>query len=100
MPYTKRAPRVAHLQVATEFNNSNDAPSAVHLSASLEASFMNDANPGDISYIPLKTVSFNLLDPALAALTIVAAGETVTYPKLAALLRKACLDQGQAQGRF
>jgi len=82
-----------------EYDPITDAPLAFPLGVSLEAPFANDADPNDISYVPLKKlVSFNLLDPALASATITAAGATVTYLKLAALLRKACIDRAAAQG--
>lgn len=97
--YTKQNTRVMRVQADTTFNDAGTA-TAVNMDVFLQTRLLvNDADPTDkVGERQLTKVSFDLLDPTLASTDITAAGKTVTYPQLAALIRKAALDRANAQG--
>lgn len=82
----------ANYTLATDVN-----PVSVPVQAGFTRLATNNTDPTDTT-TDNKTVSFDLLDPTLSAVTITAAGKTVTYPQLAALIRQAALDRANAAG--
>jgi len=98
MPYTKQNSRVPRFQIVTEFAGNTGTAIQVNATASLESLFTNDAVPTEAHSAPWRQVSFDMIAPAISGLTITAAGQTVTYLQLAALLRQASLDRATAQG--
>ena len=98
MPYTKQNTRVAQFSINTDFQGSSGTALNVFAVAHLESLLVNDADANDIIFPRNKIISFDLLDAATQAVNITAAGKTVTYPQLAALIRQACLDRATAQG--
>ena len=96
--YTKQNTRIMREQCDVTYD-ATGALVAANVSAFLQTRLLvNDADPTDVIQNPWKQVSYNLLDPALATTTITAGGTTVTYPKLAALMRQAALDRATAAG--
>ena len=95
--YTKQNARVVRWASTTTYNAAGTVI-AVPTEVLVVSQLVNNANSGDIVASDNQAVRFNLLDPSLAAVNITAAGKTVTYPQLAALLRQAALDQANAAG--
>lgn len=95
--YTKQNARVLRWQCDTTYNAAGTA-TAVNVDVFVVQQLVNDSNASDIVSPAHQRVSFDLLAPALSATTITAAGKTVTYPQLAALLRQAALDRANAAG--
>lgn len=99
MSYNKTAPRVITLSFQPTYVGSTNIPTALMASASLCYLFVNATVPSDfVVGQPLPSLRFNLFDPAISGLNITAAGKTVTYAQLAALLRQGVLDRAAAQG--
>ena len=73
-------------------------PTAVMTNAYVTNQVTLDADSSSVVETPWKLVQFNLLDPALASTNIVAAGKTINYVQLGALMRQAVLDQANAKG--
>ena len=96
--FTKQNTRVASLHIDTTFTGGTGTATAVKTYVYLEQVLVNDADANDIIPSAKKVIAFDMLDAALNGQTITAAGKTVTYPQLAALLRQASLDQANAQG--
>lgn len=98
MPYTKQNARVVRVQCDITYNHGG-AMTAANTAAFLVSRVTNDEDPsdtrGDNDLIP---VTFDLLDNTLNGVDITAMGETVSYAKLAALLRQMGLDRANAQG--
>ena len=95
--YTKQNSRVVRFQAEVTTVAGN--VTSVKCDAFLVSSFVNTTDATDIVDAPRwSAVQFDLLDPTLAAVNITAAGKTVTYPQLAALMRQASLDRATAQG--
>lgn len=96
--YTRQSARVARFQCDPVYDSSG-AVTAVPVQAFLAQRLVNDSDPNDVrgadALIP---VSFDMIDPAIAATTVTAAGKTVTYQQLAALMRQAVLDRANAAG--
>lgn len=97
MPYTKQNTRIPQFSISTVFLDNTGTALAVNAVAHVESLLINAADISDVVRPRQKTISFDLLDPLLTA-SITAAGKTVSYPQLAALLRQACLDRATAQG--
>jgi hypothetical protein len=97
MAFTKQNSRLVRFQ-ADPVYAADGTVSAVPIQTYLKAKLVNDADPQDSVDAAAKQVDFNLLDPAIMDTTITAAGKTVTYKELAALIRKACLDRANAAG--
>lgn len=96
--YTRQATRVERVQMDTTFDNAGTA-TAVRVDAFLRNKLLiNSTDGSDIVAGDWAKVSFDLLDANLTSTTISAAGKTVTYPQLAALLRQAALDRANAAG--
>lgn len=73
-------------------------PVSVPVQAGFTRLSTNNADSTDMM-LDSKTVSFDLLDPTLASTPITAGGVTLSgYGKLAALIRQAALDRGNAAG--
>jgi hypothetical protein len=97
--YTKQNTRVPRFQIQTEFQGNTGTALSVRADAYLETLLINDADATEVhGRGKWVQVSFDFLDPLLTGQTITAAGETVTYPALAALIRQASLDRATAQG--
>ncbi len=96
--YTKNNARIPRMHIKTEFSGNNGTASAVHVDVMVESILVNEADSEDALPAARGVVHFDLLDPALTATNITAAGKTVTYPQLAALLRQASLDRANAAG--
>ena len=96
--YTKQNARIHRLVVRTDFTGNTGTATAVTCDAYLESLLINEANASDVLPASVRVVSFDLLDPTLTGTAVTAAGKTVTYPQLAALLRQAALDRANAQG--
>lgn len=97
--YTKQTARFPRVQIETSFTGGSATATAVKVDAFVENVLVNDADSADVlGRGQWKQVSFDLLDPTLTATNITAAGKTVTYPQLAALLRQAALDRANAGG--
>lgn len=95
--YTKQNSRVVRFQAEVTTVAGN--VTAVKCDAFLVSSFVNTTDATDIVDAPKWTaVNFDLLDPTLAGVNITAAGKTVSYQQLAALIRQASLDRATAQG--
>jgi hypothetical protein len=96
--YTKQNARVVRVQFESAYNGGTQ-PVAVRADAFLVVRLVNDTDSTDVVFErDWKQVSFDLLDPDLASVEITASGKTVTYPQLAALIRKAALDRANAAG--
>lgn len=97
--YTKQTARFPRVQIETTFSAGTGTATAVKVDAFVENVLVNDSDANDVlAKGQWKTVSFDLLDPTLTAVNITAAGKTVTYPQLAALIRQAALDRANAVG--
>lgn len=72
-------------------------PVAIPVQAGFTRLATNNTDPTDTT-MDSKTITLDLLDPTLASVTITAAGKTVTYQQLAALIRQAALDRANAAG--
>ena len=97
MPYTKQNSRIASFHIETDFLGGTGTALAVKTTAHVESVLVNDADENDVILPQRKIVRFDMLDPLLASTNIVAAGKTVNYPQLGALIRQASLDQATAQ---
>jgi hypothetical protein len=96
--YTKQNTRVPRFQIQTEFQGNTGTAISVRADAYMETLLINDADATEVhGRNQWRQVSFDFLDPLLTGQTITAAGETVTYPALAALIRQASLDRANAQ---
>lgn len=98
MPYTKQNSRIPSFHIDTDFLGGTGTALAVKTTAHVESVLVNDADANDVVLPQRSIVRFDLLDPLLASTPIVAAGKTVTYPQLAALIRQAGLDRANANG--
>lgn len=96
--YTKQNTRINALHTNVTFDKGTATATAVRITAYLQQVLINDADTDDFVPAARGEVTFDLLDPTLQATPITAAGKTVTYPQLAALLRQAALDRANAQG--
>lgn len=95
---TRGNARLVYLGLNATYTLATDVnPSAVPVQVGFSRLATNNADPTDTT-TDSKTVSFDLLDPLLSSTTITAAGKTVTYPQLAALIRQAALDRANAAG--
>jgi hypothetical protein len=95
--YTKQNARVLRWQSDTSYDAAGSA-TAVKVDVFVVQQLVNDNNPSDIIAPTQQRVSFDLLDASLSATNITAAGKTVTYLQLAALMRQAALDRANAAG--
>lgn len=96
--YTRQATRVERIQMDTTFDNTGTA-TAVRVDAFLRNKLLiNSTDGSDIVAGDWAKVSFDLLDVNLAGISITAAGKTVSYVQLAALIRQAALDRANAAG--
>jgi len=96
--YTRQNARVERMQFDAVYNGAGTV-TAVRAEAFLSVRLVNDSDPNDIVEDRTeKRVSFDLLDPEISSTTVTAAGRTVTYQQLAALLRQASLDRANAAG--
>lgn len=96
--YTKHNSRVARMHFVVSYDTSNNV-TAVNASAVMVSRFVNAADSADQVEDPQwRSVGFDLLSETLNGETITAAGKTVSYPQLAALLRQAALDRANAAG--
>lgn len=94
MAYTKLNTRVDRVQINTTFTPGTITATAVQTEAFLQTKLIvNDSDPTDYVESPWKSIHFDLLDPTLTGVNITAAGKTITYPQLAALIRQAVLDR-------
>lgn len=96
--YTRQSARVVRFQCDPVYD-AGGAVASVPVQAFLAQRLVNDSDPTDVrgrdALIP---VSFDMIDPAIASTTVTAAGKTVTYQQLAALMRQAVLDRANAAG--
>lgn len=95
--YTRQNARVKRFQCDPTYDAAG-AVIAVPIQSYLVQRLVNNADSTDVRADADKQVNFDLLDPALAGTNITAAGKTVTYPQLAALMRQAVLDRANAAG--
>lgn len=96
--YTRQTARVTRFQCDPTYD-SGGAVTAAKVNAFLVQRLVNNADATDVrTDATPKQVDFDLLDAALTSTNITAAGKTVTYPQLAALMRQACLDRANAAG--
>lgn len=98
--YTRQNARVVRVQLNTEFQGATGNALTVQCDAFLQTRVLvNDADSSDVAGTDhWVAVRFDLLDPEIASTNITAAGRTVTYQQLAALIRQAALDRATAQG--
>lgn len=99
--YTKQNTRVIRAQLDTVYADASAVnATSVPMTGFVQTDIIYDStNVADASGgTTWKKVSFDLLDANLTSTTITASGKTVTYPQLAALIRQAVLDRGNAQG--
>ncbi len=96
--YTKQNAQVARFQINTTFVGGTGTATSVKANAFIQTVLINDVDADDVKQGEWVAVNFDLVDPAIASTTITAAGKTVTYTQLAALIRQGCLDQASANG--
>jgi hypothetical protein len=97
MPYTKQNIRVPAIHVTPTFSGASGTALTAKVTSYIERILVNDADANDIISPQQKVIFFDLLDATIVTTDITAAGKTVTYQQLAALLRQAVLDQATAQ---
>lgn len=96
--YTRQTARVVRFQCDPVYNGAGAVTSAP-IQSFLVQTLVNDADATDVRDAnQLIPVTFDLLDPTIASTNITAAGKTVTYQQLAALMRQAVLDRANAAG--
>lgn len=96
--YTRQSARVVRFQCDPIYDASGTVTS-VPIQSYMVQLLVNDTDNTDVRGKSQQiAVNFDLLDSNLSATTITAAGKTVTYPQLAALMRQAVLDRATAQG--
>ena len=96
--FTKQNIRVAFLQIDPTYTNGIAIPVTCPVKVQMQSTYLDDSIPVKRLDGACQAVSFDLVDPTLAAVTITAAGKTVTYPQLASLIRQAALDRANAAG--
>lgn len=98
--YTKQSVRFPRVQIETTFSGGTSSATAVVVDVFAENVLVNGADANDVKGRgnDWQKITFDMLDSNLSATNITAAGKTVTYPQLAALLRQAALDRANAAG--
>jgi hypothetical protein len=96
--YTKANTRIERWQSQVTYAADGSTPTGVPTQVYMVSRLVNDADHADSIHPPWNEVAFDPLADDIKATTITAAGKTVTYQQLAALMRQAALDRANANG--